>query len=50
MMDAQATNGTWYYVTKGKIDRTFTGIATANNGKKYYVEKGVLNKNFTGTV
>ena len=37
-------------MTKGKIDRSFTGIAEATNGNQYYAVKGVLAKNFTGTV
>ena len=48
---ATATNGNWYYVNKGYMDKTFTGkLALATNGKWYYVKDGKPTKNFTGKI
>ena len=37
-----------YYVTKGKIDHKFIGIAPGIDGKKYYVYKGKVNTSYSG--
>ena len=45
---ALATNGHWYYVNKGIMDKTFDGkLAQTTEGKWYYVRKGSPTKSFT---
>ncbi len=48
---ALATNGHWYYVNKGKLDKSFDGkLASTPEGKWYYVRKGSPTTNFSGKI
>ncbi len=37
----------WWYITKGKVDRSVTTVASNNNGT-YYVNKGKVDRSYTG--
>ena len=41
------TDGKWYYVNKGVVDRTKTGLVKQTDGKYYYVKDGIVD--FTKT-
>lgn len=46
---AKTSDGTAYYVKKGKLASSFSGLVTVS-GKKYYVKKGKVQSNYTGIV
>ncbi len=37
----------WWYITKGKVDRTYNGLAKKKNGW-YYLTKGKVDRSYTG--
>ncbi len=37
----------WWYITKGKVDRTYNGLAKNKNGW-YYLTKGKVDRSYTG--
>ncbi len=47
-IEVKQLNGDWYYFKNGKIDTTYTGIASNNIGT-WYIEKGQVTFKYTGT-
>ncbi len=37
----------WWYITKGRVDRTYSGLTKNNNGW-YYLTKGKVDRSYTG--